>query len=231
MDVRDRYQQAQEAAREGRHEEALREYLWFHEHALEHEPAMYGVRLSFALHAWVELGQVYPKALAALKELRDRKTMQLAAGGGNRELFHDVESINECLEEDLATYELFLKVQAINPSLARECAGLAMPALVKAKDFKLARTFVEDPGAKIQKWSAVLNEDVADLAKEPPRDAPAQEAYVHIYAERVGLLLAVLNGVGERVQAESFRGMALASVESAPVRDAVAAALSNATEA
>ena len=45
MDVRERYQQAQEAARDGRHEEALREYLWFHEHALEHEPAMYEVRL------------------------------------------------------------------------------------------------------------------------------------------------------------------------------------------
>ena len=231
MDVRERYQQAQEAAREGRHEEALREYLWFHEHALEHEPAMYGVRLSFALGAWLELGQAYPKALAALKEIRDRKTMQLASGSGNRELFHDVESINECLEEDRATYELFLKLQAINPALARECAGLAMPAVVKATDFRLARNFIGDPAAKIRKWSAVLNEDIADLAKEPPRDAPVQDAYVHIYAERVSLLLAVLNGVGERAEAESLKQMALASIESAPVRDAVVAALANAAEA
>jgi hypothetical protein len=231
MDVRERYQQAQEAAREGRHEEALGEYLWFHEHALEHEPAMYGVRLSFALAAWIELGQIYPKALAALKEIRDRKTMQLASGGGDRELFHDVDSINEYLEDEKGTYELFLKLQSTSPALAQECAGLAIPALVKAKDFRLARTFIDDPAAKIQKWSTVLNEDIADLAKEPPRDAPVQEAYVHIYAERVGLLLAVLNGVGEREQAESFKEIALASVESTPVREAVATVLSNVTEA
>jgi hypothetical protein len=231
MDVRERYQQAQEAAREGRHEEALREYLWFHEHVLEHEPSMYGVRLSFALAAWIQLGQSYPKALVALKEMRDRKTLQLASGGGDRELFHDVESINEYLEEEKATYELFLKLQTSNPTLARECAGLAMPALVKAKDFRLARTFIDDPAVKIQKWSTVLNEDIADLANEPPRDAPVQDAYVHIYAERVGLLLAVLNGIGEREQAESFKKMALASVVSAPVREAVATALLNGTEA
>jgi hypothetical protein len=192
---------------------------------------MYGVRLSFALAAWLKLAQTYPKALTALKDVRDRKAAQLASGGGNRELFHDVEAINECLEEDQATYDLFLKIQTNNPSLATQCASLAMRALVTAKDYSLAHRFIEDPVEKIRKWSSVLNEDIADLAKEPPRDAPVQEAYVHIYAQRVGLLLAVLNGVGERAQAESFRQMALASVESPPVREAVAAALSNAIEA
>ena len=209
----------------------MREYLWFHEHVLEHEPSMYGVRLSFALAAWVELGQAYPEALATLKDVRDRKTNQLVAGGGSRELFHDVESINEYLEDERATYDLFLKLRAIDPALARECAGLAIPALVKTKDFALARIFIEDPAAKVRKWSAGLNEDIDDLAKEPPRDAPVQEAYVHIYAERVGLLLAVLNGVGEHAEAESVREMALSSIESAAIRDAVASALANANEA
>jgi hypothetical protein len=231
MDALERYRRAQEAAHDGRHEEALREYRWFHDHALEAQPSLYGVRLSFALSAWLDLAKAYPKALDALKDIRDRKTRRLVDGEGDRELFHDVESINEHLGDFRATYELFLQLRANNPTLAEECAGLAMPAIVNAKDYGLARELVGDPAGKIRKWSSVLNQDIADLAKEPPREAPVQDAYVHIYAERVGLLLTVLNGVGEHAHANSIRQVALASVESAAVREAVADALSDGAEA
>jgi hypothetical protein len=231
MDAIERYRRAQSAAREGRHEEALQEYLWFHDHALEADRALYGVRLSFALSDWYDLGKVYPKALDALKEVRDRKSQRLISGEGNRALFHDVESINERLGDFQATYDLFRTLNATNPTLAHECAGLAMPAIVEVRDYALAREFLGDPVAKIQKWSSVLNKDIADLANEPPREAPVQDAYVHIYAERVGLLLAVLNGVGDHNQAASIRQGALASVESTPVREAVAVLLPNAAEA
>lgn len=231
MDAVERYRRAQSAARDGRHEEALREYIWFHDHALEVDRALYGVRLSFALSDWCELGKVYPKALDALKEIRDRKTQRLISGEGDRALFHDVESINERLGDFRATYDLFRALNAINPTLARECAGLAMPAIVQIRDYSLAREFMGDPAAKLQKWSNVLNKDIADLANEPPREAPVQDAYVHIYAERVGLLLAVLSGIGDHGRAASVRQTALASVESAPVREAVAALLPNAAEA
>ena len=188
------------------------------------------MRLSYALADWVELGKVYPPALAALRAIRDAKSIRLQNGDGDRALFHDVESINEWLVEHEATHQLFVKLLQANPLLAQECAALAMPSLVYAKDFTLARTFIKDPERTVLKWSRVLNEDVADLVKEPPRKAPVQEAYVHIYAERVGLLLAVLNGIGERALAESILESAVASIESASVREAVDAALSNDSE-
>jgi hypothetical protein len=72
MNPQIRLQNAFTAAGEGRHEEALREYIWFHDHALELEPALYGVRLSFALAYWVELAQDYPAARTALEGIRDR---------------------------------------------------------------------------------------------------------------------------------------------------------------
>ena len=40
---------ARQAARRGAHAEALGKYLWFHHHALEHSPALAGVRLSYAI--------------------------------------------------------------------------------------------------------------------------------------------------------------------------------------
>ena len=39
----------QEMVRKGKYKEALERFVWFHEHALEHDPAMTGVRLSFAV--------------------------------------------------------------------------------------------------------------------------------------------------------------------------------------
>jgi hypothetical protein len=231
MDAREIYERAQEAARDGRYEEALHGYRWFHEHALDEQPSLYGVRLSYAMSDWADLAKVYPPAMAALKDARDKKVERLLVGKGDHALFHDVKSINDYLENHGATYELFVTLHKKNPTLARECVGLAMESIVKAKDFALARGYIKNPEAKIKKWSALLNEDIADLANEPPRDAPVRGAYVHIYAERVRLMLAVLNGVGEAEYAESIRRAALDSVESTPVREAVNVALSNGAEA
>lgn len=113
--------------------------------------------------------------------------------------------------------------------MAKECADLAMPSIVHAKDFALARTFITNPEGAIRKWSRLLNEDIADLAKEPPRKAPVQEGYVHYYVERVRILLAVLVGVGDLTLAESIRQAAVTSIESSSIRDAVDAALAKQT--
>ena len=52
--------ETQELVRQQRYAEALERFLWFHDHALEHNPGMAGVRLSFALSYWKNLGDVYP---------------------------------------------------------------------------------------------------------------------------------------------------------------------------
>ncbi|HKB15254.1 MAG TPA: hypothetical protein VKF62_04275, partial [Planctomycetota bacterium] len=52
-----------EALREqGKYEEALQKHIWIHEHSLEQDAAFVGVRLSYALSDWIELGAKYPKA-------------------------------------------------------------------------------------------------------------------------------------------------------------------------
>lgn len=56
----------------GKHKEALENYLWCFDHGEEHRPSYSGVRVSFLLSDIKNLGDVYPPALAALKERRDR---------------------------------------------------------------------------------------------------------------------------------------------------------------
>src|SRR5690349_9740269 len=76
---------------EGNFQEALMRYVWYHEHALEYDRAVYGVRLSFALSYWKELADVYPPALVALKQMRDNKTKILIEKDISRELSLDRE--------------------------------------------------------------------------------------------------------------------------------------------
>ena len=153
MDPRARLQRGQEAAAAGRYEDALRDYIWFHEHALEHEPSLYGVRLSFALWYWMELANEYPEARAALKRIRDEKTTRLLNGDTNRDLFHDVESINERLENEEATYEIFATLEKAKPDFAAVCADLAMSAIVKAEDFEMALRYTPSPGDTLRRYS------------------------------------------------------------------------------
>src|SRR5262245_16874293 len=122
--------EAADLAGQGRYEEALARHLWFHHHALEVEEALYGVRLSYALSDWVELGMVYPPALQELRAVRDAKERALSEGAGSRELFHDVVAINDHLGEAARTVELFRLMDRDFRELASECYRVAEPALV-----------------------------------------------------------------------------------------------------
>jgi len=222
MDPRARLTAGQVAAREGRYEEALREYAWFHDHALEHEQSFYGVRLSFALAYWIDLAKDYPEARRKLEEIRDRKTKILVTGGGNRELFHDVSSINYYLGEQDKTYKLFTTMLQTAPLLAPACSGLAMEAIVKARDFVLAERYCDPTEDALIRYSDQLNEDVAELSGDRRRKAATLDAYIHIYCDRVGTRIEILRGLGRSEEAALCREWAELLVESPAVRRRVA---------
>lgn len=230
MNANERLDKARADADAGRYEEALRGYIWFHDHALEERPSLYGVRLSYALHDWVELAHIYPPAMVELKAKRDEKSDRLGRGEGSRGLFHDVKSINEYLADYESTYDLFVRLMGSNAALADKCADLAVQAIVKSKDFVLARKLLKDPERSVRNWSKALNEDVANLASNPPHAAVRLDAYVHNYAAQVQLVLDVLDGAGEPDLAKLLYERALTSVESKSVRNAVKDALSHPTK-
>jgi hypothetical protein len=225
MDARGRLRRGQEAAAAGRYADALRDYVWFHEHALAHQPSLYGVRLSFALWYWIELADQYPKARLGLEKIRNRKTKRLLKGDLDREVFHDVEAINEHLECEAATYDLFVILEAKHPEFAARCAPLALPAIVNARDFAMARRYTPSPIDTLQKYGHELNRDIEELARLPPSKAPRLKAYVSIYAGQVRLLLQILKGTKERKVAQQVRAQAVALVKSLSVRRAVRKAL------
>lgn len=152
-DMRTYLRETQDMVSRGEYSEALERYVWFHNHALEREPGMYGVRLSFALSYWKELADVYPPALEALVRMRDAKRQKVLDKPGDFALVHDVVSLNDTLEQDDQSIQLFEELRTVAPEFAAKCWPLVKDAVIAAKRYDLAREFQGNPlteFAKIQ---------------------------------------------------------------------------------
>lgn len=205
---------------EGRHAEALHGFEWFHRHALEHERSLYGVRLSFALSYWVDLGKVYPKALRSLERMRRGKTAALRKGRGSQDIFHDVAAINRVMNRPGDTYRLFRWLERRRPKLAARCARVALPAIVKVRDFEMARRHV-DPEDRVARYAKFMNRELPRIPEYKRRTgskAPMRYAYISNYCDDATLLIRILRGVGERTRAARLREAAVALLDSRAAR-------------
>lgn len=138
--------EAEEDARSGRHADALDKFVWFHHNALRYERALMGVRLSFALASWHELGQKYPPAMHELKAIRDEAHRKMVAGVGQWNDFHDLAAINDVLDDMGATATLFVWLDQHDPVLARRVYRVAELALIEQKLYQLCNKYIEMPG-------------------------------------------------------------------------------------
>ncbi len=154
--------EAQDDTRAGRYSDALAKHVWFHENALKYAPAMYGVRLSFALSYWLNLANLYPPALTKLKAVRDDAATRVRNGFGPREAFIDFAAINRELKEAGQTKDLFLWLDSNSPETARQVFDSAEPALIQAKEYQLCGKYL-DPDRSFHR--------IADLYRETKRIA------------------------------------------------------------
>lgn len=159
-DPEKRLERARRNFNQGKYEAALNDHVWFHENALKYKQSLCGVRLSFALSDWIELGKKYPPAFAKLKEIRDIKTDKIISGGGSFDLFNDVESINLHIGESIKTVQLFKTISSKNPELAKECYRVAKDSLIKHREFKICNGFVKKPLDKLGNLKGLLDSDL-----------------------------------------------------------------------
>lgn len=224
MDARARLDAAKTAMREGRHAEALEGFVWFHEHALEESPSWSGVRLSFALRAWIDLAVFYPPAMVALRATRDRTVAALLRGDGGRRAFRDVVSIDEYLQEPQQTYQLFLTLEEHDAVLAQGCGYAARDAMIAAGDFTRAAAVAPDFEATIQTHAADLHASLASIKASFAR-APARWAFICNYVDDIHQVLAIARGTGQLARAVQLEQVAVALLESPSVRRDVRAGM------
>jgi hypothetical protein len=151
--------EAEADAKAGRYELALAKHVWWHENVNKYKPSMSGVRLSFALGDWHRLGEVYPPALAKLKETRDRLADSIMSEVDKKvsfEDFHEFTAINRELEETEKTVQLFKFVVEKNPEAADRVFGVSEKALIKAKEYALCGKYL-DPERSVDTDLMVFN--------------------------------------------------------------------------
>jgi tetratricopeptide (TPR) repeat protein len=210
-------------AEAGKYKEALERHIWFHDHALEHEPAMYGVRLSFALSSWMEMGEKYPQAIEALVEIRDRKMKLLLEGKDSHELFHDVASINEALGEPEKTVSLFEQVDEKQPKAAKGYWNVAKDAVIDAKRYDLARKYIGNPVREFIRVKAMYDHNTS-LYDDPRIGGDRFKAYnENNLVEESLRLIEVSNALGNKKASLEIQAKALAVVEDTRLRDAIPA--------
>lgn len=223
MTAHDRLHSAARAAREGRYADALDEFIWFHRHALAEDPALGAVRRTFALSYWVQLGRDYPEALRALERIREDSENAVLHGDGGRDAFRDVAAINEYLGTGSATYQLYLALAHSRPDVAKACARDAVPAIVEAKDYQLARAILPPAETLIRREAEWLNDAAQKLKLIPYTDAPRRWAYVRMFVKEVSRQLTVLAGNGEISEAVRLKALAMQLIQSPSMRKAVQA--------
>lgn len=208
-DPRQILMEARQAARLGAHAEALQKYLWFHHHALEHDVALTGVRLSYALGEWFELGNAYPPALDALELVQAANSQSLQGDARDRTTFHDFASINDRLGQSGRTSSMFREIAERQPEFAKECWLLALPSLIRTRDFGLARRFATSPLVRLDShltsFAKLLNE------RQPSRE---DDLLIGLYARRILELMKVFEGVGEQDEAGRLQAKAIEELTS-----------------
>jgi hypothetical protein len=198
---------------------ALEKYIWFHDHALDFDRALVGVRLSYAVAEWVDLGEVYPPAQSALESLRDGKSRLLTQGTDDVSLFHDVASINRGLGQVDRTSNLFKSIAAADRGVAEKYFHIALESLVRTKELELARSFISDPRKEIDHFAKPLKL----FPKQTQLVSPEmmQETFVNIYVKKVNLLLQIFTGMGDEEASDQLRNYAVDSVADAQLRNKV----------
>lgn len=208
--------EARKDALDGRFPAAAEKFLWFHEHVLERDRAMAGVRLSFALSDWAELARRYPPAMSQLLAVRDRALAQVDAGGLPGEMaLGEVIRINAKVQAYESTRDAFARFARRDPVLAEHELLDALPALIALNEFELASRHlkVDFVMSRVEGLYRAFQEVPLKASDEQKALVlSSQQRYIDVQLARVVL---VLTKGGRNAEAEQVvaRGRALLGPE------------------
>lgn len=153
------------------YEVALKKHQWYFEHAITFQPSQYGVRRSFALADWHELGKSYSPAMEALVQARDDSIKKVRLNIQLRESFFDVCAINRKLDAHLSTCDTFKLIVSHFPEHACSVYESAQKALLDQKEYDLCCAYVE-PDQQLQELLRVYTQISETIGKKNPERLP-----------------------------------------------------------
>jgi hypothetical protein len=213
--------EARHFAQSGEYAKALERHEWYHKNALGIQPSYYGVRLSFALNDWKNLGEKYPPALTSLKATRDAGVAALTAGTASREIFHDVSSINHVLKEDHLTITTFKHLHAKHPILAKQCFSITAETLISEGEIDLFTQYADDLPAYMMREIDQYNATTKHMkARNDPLMALSLKYFDNKLVEMALSLMQIAQKREDPSTAEKIREMTAANVTDPRLRAA-----------
>ena len=210
-----------ELTKAGDYQKALEKHLWFHEES-KSSSGMGGVRLSFALSAWIELAEQYQPAMEALIHVRDADKEKLLLGIGSFRNFHDLSSINKKLDEEQATLELFLILDQQYPEQSGPYYIVAEDLLIKHKKYNICAKYIADP---IVKYEGLRNrrERSLGMARENRKmnNSHFLDNTDKNYVEGVTKLIEVLLAIDRQKEAIEVQQRALSYFPSDAIKNSI----------
>jgi hypothetical protein len=215
--------QAMQAEQEERYDDALQSLVAVFGRVQESEEAA-RVNWFGIMFTWRLLSEAHAPARAALARLRDKQAARLldgdfiVASGRSRPhtRFGIVYDMNDILGDTRATWELFVRLEAMAPDHARREAYLALPSIVQAGDFARAERYLpRNPLDRLKELAATAQR----FPLFPPdRAAPRLAAELSNFMRDVRLCAATWEGLGRGAEAEQLRAAALAGLPSDELR-------------
>jgi hypothetical protein len=214
-----------------------------------HDKYKTGVPLTLLLRNWTELGRRFPKAKAALLEIRDQDVREFAQGRGYSDLFREISDINAALNKEDATYALFKSFRDKDPDLARQCYPWAEGALLSKGDYQWLYEHAGDPQAKFNGIRQAFSQRLESGERLAAQSEATRQRVIQINQQRgitnvpavwktdasatlkksaensfIGQtrrLIEILVGSGHKAEAERIRDQAVAVMDDPRLRSAV----------
>lgn len=202
--------EARADAKAGRYEDALIKHLWYHRNALRYEPAQYGVRTSFALSDWKDLGDKFEPARVEFEAERARAKSAVDADHSNAEAISDWAAFNWALGQSKPSSDFFLQLHEERSPLAKALYRRFEEALLAEKEFEICGEYV-DPDESFEFAIEIYRRC---LTSAIGIDDPIYWQVEHRhFAIRASELVAILSINGRHNEAETFAARAIAELQ------------------
>ena len=187
---------------EKKYQQALEAHQYFFEESKK-SSGMGGVRVSFALASWAQLGSVYPPALIALSKISEEHKFLILSGKGTFYIFQEYQSINSYIGKNNETLETFLTADKKFPSQATEYYLSAKELLIAEKKFDIIKKYANDP---IYEYESIRNDRERSLSQLRKKSTGYNIASINSEFEaKVKTLINVTLKIGLQEEAEEIK--------------------------
>lgn len=172
---------------------SLEKYEWFFEHALDEDNAsFYGVRLSYCLSEWMELGKKYPEADLRLQAIF-HECLERLDRTRKPEYFHDYVSISKYLNQTPKAVSRFIHYHNSDTELAKSILPYVWPQLIESEAWEVCNSYVEDHRSKYAGIIGMYHAAIGVCNSNPDLGGEDFENQIRgKYVSNVSNLLAVL---------------------------------------